>query len=70
MDKVWVPLVGGIIVGAAVVEVVHKTCPGGLSKLSGKLAWGSARVCYRVSSTLKGAKSAFVEGYEGAVQPA
>lgn len=70
MEKIWLPLLGGIVVGAAVVEIVRRTYPGGLGKLSGKLAWGSALAYHRVSSTLKEARQSFVEGYKGAAQPA
>ena len=52
-------LAAGIFVGAVGMEVVHQTCPEGLDRLYA-----------RIIETGRAAKTAFKEGYDGALNPA
>ena len=51
-------LLGGVLIGAIGVEIIHKKCPKALDNL-----------CAKTRDAAAGAKEAFKKGYANAVQP-
>lgn len=69
MEKVLVSLIGGIIIGAAIVEILNKKCPGSLKKLEKKVGKGIGRFSKNIGDRVEGAAEAFAEGYRNAASP-
>ena len=68
MENGWLPLIGGIILGAAVAEIVHKKCPGGISKFAGKVTGSTTKLYSSVTQAASEATKSFVEGYQSALK--
>ena len=62
MEKVLVSLISGIIIGAAIVEILNKKCPGSLKKLEKKVGKGIGRFSTKIGDRVAGAAAGFGGG--------
>ncbi len=62
-SKFWVPLIGGVVIGAAVAEIISRTFPGPLKRLEKKVGKGIRDLPGKVSKVVAGASEAFADGY-------
>ena len=68
MDKLWGPLIGGIIVGAAASEIISRRHSKALKKFRRNVARNAISLYCKTIDTLSDAREAFSEGYRSAAR--